>query len=244
MKALILAGGKGLRLRPLTEKVPKCLVQVGGKPILLHILSWLAKNGIEEAVLAVGYKHEAVSQYLEENRERIPLPVTLSVEEEPLGTGGGIRQAIERGYIDGDFVTVNGDVLTDTDLKKMTAFFAERKAMEVKAVIALKRERSPYGVALIDEDNVIHAFMEKPELEGVWINAGIYVMTSDILDLLPKNGDLERSLFPKLAWAHQMAGFKIEGYWRSVDSLKDIEEANGDLKGRGRFANRTTCLTS
>ncbi|MGC8631174.1 MAG: nucleotidyltransferase family protein [Thermoprotei archaeon] len=230
MQALVLAGGRGLRLRPLTENVPKCLVEVRGKPILEHIFDWLSKNRIEEAVLAVGYKHEAVSEYLSKYEKEIPLKVSLSIEDKPLGTGGGMRQAAKNGLIKGDFVAVNGDVITDVNLIEMIDFFKAKKTEGIQSVIALKRERSPYGVALIDGDLVIHSFVEKPELEDVWINAGIYAMSYDVIDLLPVEGDLEKSLFPKLAWEHKIAGYKIEGYWRSVDSLKDIEEVNGEAK--------------
>ncbi len=230
MQALVLAGGKGLRLRPLTENVPKCLVDVGGKPILMHIFGWFAKHGIDEVVLAVGYKHEAVSDFLRVHGDEIPMRVALSVEDTPLGTGGGIKNAARRGLIKGDFVVVNGDVITDADLSYMIKAFYEKKAQGVKAVMALRKERSPYGVALVDGNLIIHSFEEKPELQDVWINAGIYVMASDVVNMLPDSGDIEKCLFPKLAWEHKLAGIKINGYWRSVDSLKDIEEVNGELK--------------
>ncbi len=219
MQALVLAGGKGLRLRPLTENVPKCLVDVGGKPILMHIFSWLAKHGIDEVVLAVGYKHEAVTDFLRLHGNDIPMRVALSVEDIPLGTGGGIKNAAR-----------NGDVITDADLSSMIRVFYEKKEQGVKAVMALRKERSPYGVALVDGNLIIHSFEEKPELQDVWINAGIYVMASDVVSMLPDSGDVEKCLFPKLAWEHKLAGVKISGYWRSVDSLKDIEEVNGELK--------------
>ncbi|MGC8614249.1 MAG: nucleotidyltransferase family protein [Thermoprotei archaeon] len=229
MQALVLAGGKGLRLRPLTENVPKCLVDVGGKPILMHIFGWLYKHEIDEAILAVGYKHEAVSDFLRLNSNEIPLKVVLSVEDTPLGTGGGIKNAVRKGLVKGDLVVVNGDVITDVDLSSIIKLFYEKKQQGIKAVMALRRERSPYGVALVDGNYIIHSFEEKPELQDVWINAGIYVMARDILDLLPDVGDIEKTLFPKLAWEHALAGVKVTGYWRSVDSLKDIEEVNGEL---------------
>lgn len=232
MQALILAGGKGLRLRPLTEKLPKCLVDVGGKPILLHILEWLSRHGVDEAVLAVGYKHEAVSDFLRERGNKLPVRVQVSVEEEPLGTGGGTRRALEAGLIKDDFVAINGDVITDVDLGAMISVFRQKKNEGIEALMAMKREKSPYGVLLVDGGGYVHSFVEKPELEGVWINAGIYVLSYGLREKLPKVGDLEREVFPKLAWEHKLAGYKISGYWRSVDSLKDIEEVNGELKDR------------
>ncbi len=156
--------------------------------------------------------------------------VALSVEDTPLGTGGGIKNAAHKGLLKGDFVVVNGDVITDADLSSMIKVFYDKKEQGVKAVMALRRERSPYGVALVDGNLIIHSFEEKPELQDVWINAGIYVMARDVVDMLPDSGDVEKCLFPKLAWEHKLAGVKISGYWRSVDSLKDIEEVNGELK--------------
>jgi len=239
LRGVVLAGGKGLRLRPLTDKVPKCLVEVGGKPILAHILAWLKENGIDRVYISLGYLSEVAVAYVEAHKDELGLDLEVSVEEEPVGTAGGLRLAMQRsGDEDQDLLVVNGDVLTNFDLAGFTEAFQAEKRMGALASIALKEEVSPYGVVLLDGTGFVHAFEEKPVLRGVWINAGIYAMSPAVMNYLPDKGSLESDVFPKLAWEHKLAGYRMpEGvFWRSIDSMKDIEEAARATQSAGSWS--------
>lgn len=219
MKAVILAGGFGKRLRPYTDEVPKPMIKVAGKPILEHQILWLEKQGIKEFVLLVGYKREKIIEYFK-NGEELNVNIEYSIEEEPLGTGGAIKNA-ENFLRDTDkFIVLNGDVLTDLRILPLMQAFDS----EVLGVLALVPLPSPYGIVEIDDEGYILRFREKPLLEDYWINAGVYLFKSDILDHIPKKGDIEKSTFPTLAEEGLLKAVKYQGiFWKSIDTVKDIE---------------------
>ena len=219
--ALVLAGGRGERLRPLTDDRPKPMVPLNGTPILEHHLRWLRDNGIARAVLLTGYRHEVIEEYF--STPRIDgLDVETVVEARPLGRGGALRNGFEQAAIADELVVAtNGDVLTDQPLAPLIALHEETGAL---ATLMLTRAVSPFGVVEVDERGLVRGFVEKPRLDH-WINAGAYILSAEALARFPAEGDHETSAFPELAEAGRLAAYRSERYWRSVESAKDLREA-------------------
>lgn len=219
--ALVLAGGKGERLRPLTDDRPKPMVLINGVPILEHHLQWLRANGIERAVLLTGYLHEVIEEYFSSPRIE-GLTVDCVAEETPLGRGGAFRNGLlQAGVTDDLVVGTNGDVLCAQPLAPMIALHENLDAL---ATVMLAPMVSPFGVVDVDDTGQIHGFSEKPVLP-YWINAGAYVLARATVESFPAVGDHETSTFPVLAEQGRLAGFKSDAYWKSVESPKDLREA-------------------
>jgi len=223
--AVILAGGYGKRLRPLTNRTPKPLLKVGPRPILVWQIELMKHYGVRRFVLCVGYKKEMVKEALGDGSS-LGVQVFYAEEEEPLGTGGAIKNAEEYVREEDYFFVLNGDVLTSIDPRPL----AEKVMGEgFPAAIALVRLPSPYGVVEVDEDGLVRKFVEKPTLP-YWINAGIYCFRPSVLGLLPDKGDVERTTLPLLAEQGRLAAVTYEEvYWRSVDTHKDLEEAQKEV---------------
>ncbi len=218
--ALVLAGGRGERLRPLTDDRPKPMVLVGGKPILERQLAWLRENGVERAVLLTGYLHEVVADYFATPRID-GLAVECVAEDSPLGRGGafknGYRQA---GLSDPLVVATNGDVLTDQPLDALLRVHESANAL---ATVMLTQMISPYGIVETEGDLVM-GFTEKPLLPH-WINAGTYLLSSEAIERFPDLGDHETTAFPALVSEGRLAAYKSAAYWKSIESPKDLAEA-------------------
>ncbi|MCS7141628.1 MAG: nucleotidyltransferase family protein [Candidatus Nitrosocaldus sp.] len=224
MKAVILAGGYGKRLRPLTDDRPKPMVEILGKPIIAWQIEWLKMNGVDELALCVGYMKEVIMDYLGDGR-RYSVSIEYVVEGEPLGTGGAVKNA-ERLLKDEErFIVVNGDVLTDLNIGKMLPTTASGKSS-----IAVVPLPSPYGIVEVGDDSRITGFREKPRLDGFWINAGVYCLSSSVFRYLPEKGSIEYDTFPQLASNGVLYAVKYrDAYWRSIDTHKDVEEASKEL---------------
>jgi NDP-sugar pyrophosphorylase family protein len=232
LKALILAGGQGLRLRPLTDDKPKPLVEVNGKPIAEWQLDWLIKNvELERATFLCGYKWTKLKEHFGESYHGVR--VEYSVEETPLGTGGAFRKAIvtaKLGYE--NVIMTNGDVLTDLPLGKMVAAHSSA-SNHPTATLLLVPYKSRFGTVHIDKQNRVKSFEEKPEFPDVWINGGIYVANArSIVNHLPERGDIERETFPKLVRSGEIMSYPYRGFWSLIDSIKDIQEVETELKSR------------
>ncbi|MEX2430310.1 MAG: nucleotidyltransferase family protein [Dehalococcoidia bacterium] len=226
--ALVLAGGKGERLRPLTDDRPKPMVLVNGAPILEHHLAWLRSNGIERAVLLVGYLHQVIRDYFAFPRID-GLTVECVGEETPLGRGGAFRNGFaQAGVTDEVVIATNGDVLTDQPLAPMLELHERAGAL---ATLLLTQMVSPFGIVETDEQGRVRSFVEKPRLP-VWINGGAYVLSREIFEEFPVEGDHETTAFPRLAEAGRIAAFKSTAFWRSVESPKDLREAGDYLAAR------------
>ena len=226
MRAVLLAGGRGRRLRPLTDTVPKPMLHIAGKPLLHWQIEWLQRCGVGSVVLAVGHLAKQVRAYFGDGRE-FGVDIEYVVEDEPLGTAGALRQVLERRAEDEPVYVANGDVLTTLDPRQMEL---DRAQLGVVGGIALVPLPSPYGVVEIDGGNVIRSFREKPLLPDHWINSGVYTLTPDVFPYLPKMGSLETDVFPILSQQGQLYGCKYANcFWRSIDSHKDIEEASEQL---------------
>jgi mannose-1-phosphate guanylyltransferase len=215
MEAIILAGGQGKRLKPITDYVPKSLVPLDNIPIIEWQIKYLKKFGIKKVIICAGYKSQMIQNYFF-IKNNMGLEVKFSIEKSPLGTGGAIKQA-GRFIQNKSFIVINGDVITNIDLKKL---------IETSNAIAAIELKTKFGIMDIKETKVIK-FREKKEVPEVWMNAGIYHLKKEVLKDLPKKGDIEKTVFPKYAnkgLLNTMKFRKID--WYSIDSLKDIEECS------------------
>lgn len=232
-QAVILAGGKGSRLRPYTDTLPKTLIEIPGtgRPILGHQLDWLAEEGVTDVVVSCGHLSEVLEKWVAS--QSLPVSVTTVIETEPLGRGGGLRfAAASLPRPKEAWFATNGDVWTRFSLRDMAAFHHERNAI---ATLALTRPRVPWGVVETDSFGHIRDFIEAPP--SPWpVNAGIYVFSAEFKYMLPEIGDHERTAFPVLARDGRLAGFPIPDghYWRAIDTAKDIEAAARDLEAVAR----------
>lgn len=224
MRAAILVGGEGKRLRPLTEANPKPLVAVGGRPIIDWQLEWLARSGIDSFVILTGHLKERLIEHLDRKMHKVDIEFVM--ESRPMGTGGALRNAERALRRDEKFLVINGDVITNIKPSRLTLHGDEIASM------ALAPLRSTYGVIDVAGSR-IRGFREKPLLEHYWMNAGVYLMSNKIFRMLPERGNMESTLFPRLARQKRLRGMKFGNvYWRSIDSLKDIEEVGRDLEMR------------
>ena len=233
MKALLLLGGLGTRLRPFTLTTPKPLLPILNKPFIHYQLSLLKKEGFDEVILGTGYKGGEFKKIMS-SIKHMKMKIHLSLEKEPLGTAGGIRNAYK--YLKGKepFFVFNGDILADFNLQKILAAHREKQA---SATIGLVKVANPaaYGLVVTDSTMKIEKFVEKPKPEEITsdkINAGVYVFEPEILEEIPsgKNVSVERETFPQiLAKGKSMFGYVHDGYWLDVGTLQKFRTAVFDL---------------
>lgn len=218
MKAIILAGGRGKRLRPITDYVPKSLVPINNIPIIEWQIKYLKKYGIKEIIICTGYKAEMIKNFLA-MKNNLGVKIKFSIEKTPLGTGGAIRQA-GLSIKDKSFFVLNGDTITDINLNQLA------KKQNSIASIELKTK---FGTIETKDDKVTK-FNEKKEISNLWMNAGIYHLQKEILKDLPKKGDIEKTVFPDYAKKGKLTTVKFKNIlWYSIDSFKDIEECSAEL---------------
>ncbi len=213
MKAIILAGGRGKRLRPITDYVPKPLVPLNNLPIIEWQIKYLKNFGVDEIIVCTGYMTEMIQHFLT-IKKNFGIKIRFSIEKTPLGTGGAIKQA---GKIikDKSFIVINGDTITDIDLKKLI-----KKPNSIAAI----ELRTKFGI-METKDTKVTKFREKKEISDVWMNAGIYHLQKEVLKDLPKKGDIEKTVFPDYAKRGLLNTVKFENTnWYSIDSFKDMEE--------------------
>ena len=214
MKAIILAGGRGKRLRPITDYVPKPLIPIKNIPIIEWQIKYLKKFGISEIIVCSGYKTKMIENYL--NNKKLGIKITFSVEDKPLGTGGAIKKAGKK-IKDRSFLVINGDTITNIDLKKL---------IKKNNAIAAIQLRTKFGILQTDKDKIMK-FDEKKEIENLWMNAGIYHLNKETLKELPIVGDIEKTLFPDYVKKEKLSTIKFtNSKWYSIDSFKDIEECS------------------
>ncbi len=211
MKALVLIGGFGTRLRPVTYTVPKQLIPIAGKPMLYHVLDLLPPD-VEEVVLATGYKADLIDAYVRAHPPR--WPVRTVSEAEPLGTGGGMKNAGD-GMSD-PFYLLNSDVIASVDLRALAERQHDRGGIGTMTLAEVE-DTKPYGVAALGEGDRITEFVEKPEPENApshWINAGIAVWQREVLDAIPAGRavSFEKEVVPGLL-PRGLYGFRLTGYW-------------------------------
>jgi|SRR5271157_131409 len=229
MKAFILCGGRGERLKPLTDSLPKPMVNVGGKPILEHQLELLHNHGIRKAVLLVGWYGEKIEAYFGKG-EKLGMRIEYSYEDpnNRLGTAGPIKAA--RDKIEGPFIVMNGDIISNMNISAIVAF---HMGLECWGTISMINMPSPYGIIDLEGSRIMQ-FREKPVLPYK-MNAGLYVLEPDVVDFLPDVGSIETDVFPKLASMEKLYGFDSTGiYWSDVGTHKDLQKVDQDILS-GKF---------
>ncbi len=230
MKAVVMAGGEGNRLRPLTSNQPKPMVPVVGKPCMEHILELLREHGMNEVIVTVAFLPQAIRSYFGEG-ETLGMQIGYSVEESPLGTAGSVRLTAKQ--LDETFLVISGDALCDVDLSELVAFHKERGAA---VTIGLKSVENPleFGIVVTDEEGRIERFLEKPSWGQVFsdtINTGIYVMEPEVLKHVPADRpyDFSKELFPYLLeMGRPLYGYVMDGYWQDIGNLDQFRQANFD----------------
>ena len=214
MKAIILAGGRGKRLKPVTDYVPKPLVPIKNIPIIEWQIRYLKKFGIREVIICTGYKADMIESYL--SMKKLGMKIKFSIEKTPLGTGGAIKKAGKL-INDKSFFVINGDTITNIDLQQLAS---------KKNAIAAIELRTKYGILETESDKIIN-FKEKKEISDTWMNAGIYHLQKEVLKKLPIKGDIEKTVFPDYAKKGMLNTIKFKNVeWFSVDSFKDMEECS------------------
>ena len=228
MRAIILSGGLGMRLRPLTDDKPKALIPVNGRPISEYQVEWLAKEGgVSEVTFACGYKWERLKEHFGSMFGGVA--IDYSVEDEPLGTGGGIRRALAQHSPEDSLIVTNGDIITDLPLRRMIEEF--QNAGGITASMLVFPYRSRFGVVKIDKLKTIRDFDEKPAFPDVWINGGVYILNGHkISKNLPVKGDIERETFPRLVTHGELISYPYYGEWSFVDSMKDLQELEESIR--------------
>ena len=228
MQALVLAGGEGTRLRPLTLSVPKPVMPLAGRPFLTFMLDWLGRHGVSEAILSCGFLSDAVEEVL--GREYEGIALRYVVEEEPLGTAGPVRLAAELGHVGGRLLVLNGDALTDLDLTAEVGWHERTGAAATLALVPVG-DTSGYGAVPTAADGQVEAFLEKMDNPPTnRINAGAYVLEREVIDRIPPGRSMfETDVFPQMV-GHGLYGFDAEGaYWIDIGTPERYLEATYDL---------------
>jgi mannose-1-phosphate guanylyltransferase len=231
MQAIVLVGGEGTRLRPLTTSVPKPALTLVDRPFLAYMVEWLAGHGVEEVVLACGFLPDVLREALGET-ERSGARIRYVAEPEPLGTAGAIRFAAEAlgDELDERFLALNGDVLTDLDLTRLLADHEERGA---RATLGLHPvdDSAVYGLVSRDDGGRVLEFLEKTgKPEPGEVNAGMYVLERSVLDLIPAGEmvSIEREVFPRLV-GDGLYGTLLDGYWMDIGTPERYLQATWDI---------------
>ena len=234
MKAVVMAGGEGTRLRPLTSNQPKPMVPIVGKPCMEHILELLRRHGFTDVIVTLAFLPQAIRSYFADG-EAMGLAIEYSVEETPLGTAGSVRLA--SGKLDDTVLVISGDALCDIDL---TELVAAHRAKGASVTIGLKSVENPleFGIVVTDDDGRVERFLEKPSWGQVFsdtINTGIYVIEPEVLKHVPDDRpyDFSKELFPLLLeMGRPIYGHVCAGYWQDIGNLDQYREANLDALER------------
>lgn len=234
MKAVVMAGGSGSRLRPLTVARPKPMVPVVNKPVMAHIRDLLLHHGFRQIVITLQHMAEVIQDYFGDGSDH-GMTIEYSVEDVPLGTAGSVKHAEQ--FLDDTFLVLSGDAITDFDLKAVVHYHRAKGAL---ATLVLYRVPDPldYGIVIIDEDGWIRQFLEKPswgEVISDTVNTGIYVLEREVLDLIPDGEpcDFSKDLFPALLQSGApLYGYVAEGYWTDVGNIQEYIQANFDILER------------
>jgi mannose-1-phosphate guanylyltransferase len=235
MQALVLVGGEGTRLRPLTLTRPKPALPLVDRPFIRFMVDWLARHGVDEVVMACGFRAEDLRSAL---GDEVPGEARIHYveEDEPLGTAGPVRLAADRGLLGERFMVLNGDLLTDLDLTALQATHAEHSAVATLALYPVD-DPSAYGLVRRGADDEVLGFVEKPEPDEIdtdEISAGAYVLERSVIDLIPpgKAVSIEREVFPRLV-GKGLHGCRLDGYWMDIGTPERYLGASWDiLEGR------------
>lgn len=229
-KAVILVGGKGTRLRPLTYKTPKCMLEINGKTVTEHLFDLCKKYGIRDVILSVGYLKEKIKDFYEDG-SKFGVNITYVEEDKPLGTAGPLKLAKE--HLKRSFIVTNGDELKNINIPSM---FRLHKLKKASATLALTTVTDPsnYGVARLSGSKILE-FVEKPkkdEAPSNLINAGFYIIEPEVINMIPPGFSmLEKDVFPKLAKKGSLRGFPFAGQWFDIGNLERYDIAKKKWRG-------------
>ncbi len=232
MQAVVLVGGQGTRLRPVTYDIPKSLVPLRNRPFMGYMLDFLRGAGLDGAVLSLGYLPDPIQSYLCSQQDLDGFSVDYAVEDYALGTAGGIKNA-EKYLHDDTLVVVNGDVLTGMDLSRAIQV---HKTSDAMATIVLTSVEDPtaYGLVEVDHDMLVHRFIEKPAADEVTtnlVNAGVYVLEPEVLAMIPAGREvsIEREIFPELQESGRLRAHITSSYWRDIGTPRSYLAASHDV---------------
>lgn len=234
MQALVLAGGEGTRLRPLTLTQPKPAIPLVDRPFIRFMIDWLARHGVDDVIMACGFRAEGVREALGDHVPGGP-DIRYLEEPVPLGTAGPIRLAADAGMLADRFFVLNGDVLTDLDLTAHLHAHLERDALASLALYPVADPTS-YGLVRRADDGAVEGFLEKPdpaEIDTDEVNAGAYVLERSVLELIPAGRavSIEREIFPRLV-GQGLYGLRLEGYWMDIGTPERYLQASWDILER------------
>jgi mannose-1-phosphate guanylyltransferase len=236
VQAIVLVGGEGTRLRPLTASVPKPALTLVDRPFLAYMVEWLAAHGVTEVVLACGYRPDGLREALSGEEERAGIAIRYVVEPEPRGTAGAFRYAADElgADLDDRFLALNGDVLTDLDLTALLRAHSQRSARATLGLYPVDNAAA-YGLVETAPNGDVLAFTEKTGKRSPGeINAGMYVLERSVLDLVPPGEvvSIERDVFPRLV-GEGLCGLRLDGYWMDIGTPDRYLQASWDiLEGR------------
>src|ERR687897_1495933 len=231
MKGVVLVGGQGSRLRPITYDVPKAMIPLRNRPFMGYMMDFLRAGGLEGAVLSLGYLPDPIQGYFE-GLDLNGFSIDYAVEDHALGTAGGIKNAEE--YLGAEpFVVVNGDVLSGMDLRVAIERHKESDALATIVLISVE-DPTAYGLVEVDHDMLVHRFLEKPAADEVTtnlVNAGIYVMQPEVLSMIPENQEvsIEREIFPYLQAEGGLRAYVSSSYWRDIGTPRSYLAASHDV---------------
>lgn len=246
MKAVILVGGYGTRLRPLTNELPKPLLPFLGRPMVEWQIEALKKAGVEDIILAIGYKEEVMRNFVKRMRCKYNVRIECSVESEPLGTAGPLKLAQDlicssREDI-GSFLMLSSDIICDYPIHQLICFHNSRNSM-ASVLVARHEETHRFGVLRFEaESGLVSSFVEKPpDFQGNWVNAGVYVLSKKVIESIQlRSTSLEREVFPQLVEQKQMYAMTHEGLWRDIGQARDFIECTQllmeNLHARGKHS--------
>jgi len=220
LRALILAGGFGTRLRPITYNTPKPMIPVRNRPFLEYLLYYLKRQGLREIVLCLHYMPEEFIEYFNDG-SKLGIHIVYSIEKEPLGTGGAIKNAEK--FVSDTFLVMNGDTFLEFDLVKMLEFHNDHEGIGTIAIKYMKPAKR-YGVIKIDSNWRILRFIEKAEINEGFINAGVYIFNRKLLDYIPKDKrvSLEKDILPMVLQHEKIYGFQVNGYFIDIGVPGDL----------------------
>lgn len=228
-QAFILAGGKGERLRPLTEKIPKPMVSINGKPILEHAINGLAIHGVKRVIIATGVMEEKIRNFFGDGKN-FGVEIIYSHEEKPLGTGGALTNA--QSLLEKKFFMLNGDNLSDINFSQMHSVHEKNNSTATIALVQVE-DVSNYGVARLEGEKITD-FVEKPPVQNApsnWVNSGAYIIEKKALSLIPEGQCMiEKTLFPALAKKGLLFAYKHNGQWFPTDTPEKYQKANAEWK--------------
>lgn len=237
MEVIVLAGGLGTRLRSVVSEVPKCMAPVNGKPFLYYLLSVLSYYPVTKVVLSVGFKRKFIEDWVREHGSEFPFDIDFAVEEVPLGTGGGIRLALEK--CDSDAICVmNGDTFFDVDLEELLESHQHSGRLLTMAVKHLQNF-DRYGTVSFGENGAVTGFNEKRFCEDGYINAGVYMISDrSLLKDMPEKFSFEKAFLEPQATEGHVQAYVSDGYFIDIGIPQDYAKANEDFKDFWKWTER------